>query len=317
MNNFLDDNNVSYQKLDSSISNNNIEIELVKEKGDKTFDHNFILNGLYKDKEFLKLKTLIENEQIIPYNLSELNTRLFSSSENNISIFYEDVFPMFNKKNCLCSNKEKKIFEIVKKNKKIGRIKKNSSLKGVHNRLCEDNIIRKIKGRFTEKLRLYINNEYQNYLLNKGNKKRKKGNWLKKINPNISRKIRKEENIKWFNAKIYEIFSENLSLRYSSQSPDLNKKKIDTLISLNKAKNVIEILNSNIELLFNKYVNNEQIEGFKTLKDDLKELEIDMKNSKQEGVKEYLKKYEYVAQNMKNIFERKNGRNNGCQSIFE
>ena len=317
MNNFLDDNNVSYQKLDSSISNNNIEIELVKEKGDKTFDHNFILNGLYKDKEFLKLKTLIENEQIIPYNLSELNTRLFSSSENNISIFYEDVFPMFNKKNCLCSNKEKKIFEIVKKNKKIGRIKKNSSLKGVHNRLCEDNIIRKIKGRFTEKLRLYINNEYQNYLLNKGNKKRKKGNWLKKINPNISRKIRKEENIKWFNAKIYEIFSENLSLRYSSQSPDLNKKKIDTLISLNKAKNVIEILNSNIELLFNKYVNNEQIEGFKTLKDDIKELEIDMKNSKQENIKEYLNKYEYVAQNMKNIFERKNGRNNGCQSIFE
>ena len=47
-----------------------------------------------------------------------------------------------------------KLFNIFKTNKKIGRIKKDSSLIGKHNRLSEDNIIRKIKGRFIEKVRL-------------------------------------------------------------------------------------------------------------------------------------------------------------------
>ena len=45
-------------------------------------------------------------------------------------------------------------------NKKIGRIKKNSGLVGKHNKLSEDNIIRKVKRRFHKNARLYINREY-------------------------------------------------------------------------------------------------------------------------------------------------------------
>ena len=77
-------------------------------------------------------------------------------------------------------------------------------------------------------------------------------NWLKKIDPKISRKIKKEENLKWFNSKINEILSTNISTRYFSRSPDSNKKKIDRIISLNKANKIIEILNSKINILIMK-----------------------------------------------------------------
>ena len=116
---------------------------------------------------------------------------------------------------------------------------------------------------------------------------------VKKINPQVSRKIRKEDNLKWFESKIFEIFSENISKRYSAYNPDLNKKKIERLMKLNEAANVINILNTNIETIFDKYVNNEKIDGFKTLKDDLEELKKNMEKANQENIKEYLSKYEY------------------------
>ena len=57
------------------------------------------------------------------------------------------------------------------------------------------------------------------------------------------------------------------------------------------------------------YIKDVKIEGFKTLKDDIKELEKQMINSKQENTKEYLKKYEDTAKNMKDIFDKKSERN--------
>jgi len=179
----------------------------------------------------------------------------------------------------------------------------------MHTKLSEDNIIRKIKRRFQENIRLYINNEYKKYLLDKTFQKKKINNWLKKIDPKISRKIKKEENLKWFEMKILDIFSENVSSKYSIYSPYLNKNKIKRLISLNEAKNVIDILNTYIETLYNKYINDEKKEGFKTLKDDIKELKIHMEATNQTNIQDYLAKYEYIAQNLKSIFLNKVSRN--------
>ena len=188
---------------------------------------------------------------------------------------------------CLRKN-NKKIFKIIKINKKLGRIKKNSLITGKHNKLSEDNIIRKIKARFHEKLRLYINIEYNKYILKKTQKNRHTNNWLKKISPKISRKIKKEENLQWFQSKIYEIFSNNISLRYSSHLVNSNKKKIERLLSLNEKNKIIKILNASIEEMFDKYINNEKIEGFKTLEDDINELRTQMKKSSQSNIEEYL-----------------------------
>ena len=98
-------------------------------------------------------------------------------------------------------------------------------------------------------------------------------------------------------------------MRYSSYLVNSNKKKIDRLLSLNEKNKVIEILNSSIEAMFDKYINNEKIEGFKTLEDDINELRTQMKKSSQSNIEEYLIKYEEVAKNMKQIFILKNSRN--------
>ena len=285
---------------------------------------NYIESPLISDYDSIFYK---EHLRVNLDNIFSLSNKSDSNKENDSSSEKEELR---NEKNKLIEKKKKssiynitnqmeiydylrknnkKIFNIIKINKKLGRIKKNSLITGKHNKLSEDNIIRKIKARFHEKLRLYINIEYNKYILKKTQKNRHTNNWLKKISPKISRKIKKEENLQWFQSKIYEIFSNNISLRYSSHLVNSNKKKIERLLSLNEKNKIIEILNSSIEAMFDKYINNEKIEGFKTLEDDINELRTQMKKSSQSNIEEYLIKYEEVAKNMKQIFILKNSRN--------
>ena len=285
---------------------------------------NYIESPLISDNDSIFYKDQL---RVNLDNIFSLSNKSDSNKENDSSSEKEELR---NEKNKLIEKKKKssiynitnqmeiydylrknnkKIFKIIKINKKLGRIKKNSLLTGKHNKLSEDNIIRKIKARFHEKLRLYINIEYNKYILKKTQKNRHTNNWLKKISPKISRKIKKEENLQWFQSKIYEIFSNNISLRYSSHLVNSNKKKIERLLSLNEKNKIIEILNSSIEAMFDKYINNEKIEGFKTLEDDINELRTQMKKSSQSNIEEYLIKYEEVAKNMKQIFILKNSRN--------
>ena len=274
---------ISYKdKSITNIDNGLSFINSVKSDSNNEIEEN---NNLSKNEELKdENKSLIDNNKL--------------SSNYNISTSKIDYLKNNNK-----------IFRIIKINKRLGRIKKNSLIMGKHNKLSEDNIIRKIKARFHEKLRLYINIEYNKYIFKKTQKKRHTNNWLKKISPMISRKIKKEENLQWFQSKVYEIFSNNISLRYSSHLVNSNKKKIDRLLSLNEDNNIIKILNSTIETMFDKYINNEKTEGFKTMEDDINELKTQMKKSSQSNIEEYLIRYENVAKNMKKIFISKNSRN--------
>ena len=299
-----------YQKLEPTFPNDSMDLGSYIESNDILLENTLVQDKINKEKN---IDAPVASQEVNPIkfeNLCEINnnSHLYINNENNISNINEDINSSSVKRNNFLYRNEK-IFKIVKINKKIGRIKKDSALKGIHNKFSQDNIIRKIKRRFHENLRLYINREYKKYILNKKNSKKNIINWLKKINPQVSRKIRKEDNLKWFESKIFEIFSENISKRYSAYIPDLNKKKISRLMKLNEATNVIDILNTNIEVLFNKYTNNKKIDGFKTLKDDIDELKKDMEKTNQENIKEYLNKYEYIAKNMKNIFIKKNTRN--------
>ena len=57
-----------------------------------------------------------------------------------------------------------------------------------------------------------------------------------------------------------------------------------------------------IDTLFNKFINNEKLDNFKTIKDDMIELEKQMAILGQKNSEEYLKIYEKTANNMKDIF---------------
>lgn len=206
--------------------------------------------------------------------------------------------------------KERRIFRIGKDNKGKGRIKKNSNFIGKHDKFSEDNIIRKVKGRFIEKIRKYINREYKKFLLNHRHKLKKANNLLQRITPKISRKIKRDENLKWFNSKLYNVFSEDVSIKCCLYSKDYNKKQIEKIYKENEAKSVIDILNKSIKIMYDIYSNNIKIPGLDTLNDDIKELEVKLRKENQEDINQYLKKYRKIAQNLEYIFIHKISRNN-------
>ena len=269
---------------------------------------NFAIDEIDKDNDSYELDTISNINPLYISNCFEINNISSNNSTNDNKAIdkYDFINPFLKQETVSILPKKEKIFEIHKINKKIGRIKKNSGYIGKHNKLSEDNVIRKIKRRFLENVRIYINKEYKKYYLIK--KININNNWLKKISPKCYGQIKKIDNIKWFNSKIYEVFSENLSLRYSSHSLDSNKKNIQRLLLSNESNSVKDILNTKVEVLFSKYIGNVKIEGFKTLKDDIKEIEKQMKESEQEDINKYLKKYEYTAKNMKDIFDKKSER---------
>ena len=269
---------------------------------------NFAIDEIEKDNDSYEPDIISNINPLYISNCFEINNISSNNSTNDNKAIdkYDFINPFLKQETVSILPKKEKIFEIHKINKKIGRIKKNSGYIGKHNKLSEDNVIRKIKRRFLENVRIYINKEYKKYYLIK--KININNNWLKKISPKCYGQIKKIDNIKWFNSKIYEVFSENLSLRYSSHSLDSNKKNIQRLLLSNESNSVKDILNTKVEVLFSKYIGNVKIEGFKTLKDDIKEIEKQMKESEQEDINKYLKKYEDTAKNMKDIFDKKSER---------
>ena len=304
--------NLSYNLFDIRISSEKIypsknENWELKNRINKNFLYNDLsIDDLYKEGDSFPIS---EIQNPIDLNFLEHNNISSMNTTNEYKIFdcFDYVKPLFEKENNNNNIKEK-IFEIKKTNKRLGRLKKNSFLKGKHNKFAEDNIIRKLKRRFLEKVRIYINNEYNNYCIEKRKTKGKK-NWLKKIEAKFSINMKKTDNLNWFNLKIYEVFSENLSSKYSTYDSCVNKKKIRNFFLLKDSNKVKDILNMTIDTLFNKFINNEKLDSFKTLNDDMIELEKQMNKLEQENTKKYLDIYERTAKNLKAIFMRKTERN--------
>ena len=134
--------------------------------------------------------------------------------------------------------------------------------------------------------------------------------------PTESRKIKKEENIKFFNSKLKEIFATPISTKYSKYGYDYNIRKIEEIYRENKAKNVINILEKQISEMYYIYSNDIKVDGFETLEDDLRNLEFELREEeieitpeKEKEIKSYLDKYKYIAKNLMQIFNNKKSRN--------
>ena len=282
-----------------SIDSDNDESENIE--GQNPFDYNFILENINRENGYNSINNAsmmnsfnINNEH---NNISSMNT----TNENKILDFISKI-PVL--PDCFIDLSKKKIFDIKKVNKRLGRLKKNSTIPGKHSKLAEDNIIRKIKRRFLENLRVYVNKEYKKYRIDI-NKATNRKNCLKKINPKLSRTIKKNDNLKWFDSKVYEVFSDNLSVKYTSQNLNSNKRKIQNILSINESNKLKDILNTTIDTLYTRYITNQSFDEFKTLNDDLIDLAKLMKKNGQENINEYLCEYERIALRLKDIFMSK------------
>ena len=288
--------------LDESIFNINVNNAILL---DSISDNNFNINNIINKNKIDLFSFPFTNKEI-----NDISGITIQTSNNNDNIKNFNYLSKENINLKYMIQRKGNIFKITKDNKNLGRIKKNTNLIGKHNKFCEDNIIRKLKGRFHEKCRIYINKEYKRYLLNNKHDIKKVNDLLQRICPKISRKIKKEANLKWLKLKLYNVFSENVSEKCSLYIPEHNKKEIERLFKENEAKNVIDILNKPVKLMFEAFVNNINIPGFETLDSDINELEEKMRKDGQDNIKEYLTKYRKVAQNFESIFIKKSSRNN-------
>ena len=294
----------SYQLCSNDYDN--AESEIIK--SNNPFEFKIIFEDINREKEYHHINNVSTINPLNINNNAEHNniSSMITTNENKIVEPFSKA-PLF--PNCYIDvNKKNKIFEISKVNKRLGRLKKNSAISGKHSKLAEDNIIRKIKRRFIENLRIYINKEYKNYRT-KMNKSTNRKNWLKKVDPKFSCTIKRNDNLKWFNSKVFEIFSDNLSLKYSSQNLNSNKRKIQRILAINESNSLKDILNTTIDALYTRYVTNQSLNEFKILDEDLNDLENQMKNSGQTNINEYLSKYKDIAINLKSIFLKKSDRN--------
>ena len=289
--NFIEDSKIDFTDLIITHEDNKQRFLIPKEKQNKT-DNNQIST------------TLISNPKIIIGQ--EQNLKINETPETNLN--KSNIYPQKNMEN------SRKIFNISKVNKKVGRMLKKlkKKFKAAHNKYSEDNIIRKFKARFQDILLSYINYKHSKFMEIKG--KSKKTKLLQRINPTESRKISKADNLRWFSTKLKELFSSDLSQKCSLYNSDYNRRTIENIYKNNEDLDVINILEKEVIVMYNLYRNNVKIDGFTTLEDDLKMLREKMEKEnkeeeEEEDVELYLSNYRDIAMRLDKIFEDKKGRN--------
>ena len=306
-----------YYTTENEYSNEDIDKPLfLEENNKKTINIYKITNFIENENKTCSSPHLSKSPINNKFSLNNLNI-LSSKNDNNIidisnliSTFSYDGIKLFQdlKMETIKMN-DNRIFQILKDNKNKGRIRKNSNLIGKHNKFSEDNIIRKFKGRFQEKLRIYINYEYKKYLLNHNQEVKKMKDLIQRITPKISRKIKKKDNLEWLKKKLYQVFSENVSDKCTLYNREHNKHEINKIFKENKAIDVINILNKSIGDMLYKFANNIRIDGLETLEDDMISLKEKLIKENEDNINEYLQKYKNIAMNFEKIFINKSERN--------
>lgn len=219
--------------------------------------------------------------------------------------------------------KRKKIFNIFKEKKKqkpiikiIGRKKKRDASrngnddydnsKEYHSKMKEDNLIQKIKVVFVNSSMNFINKRHKNYKI-KINQKYER--LVYKIKSEFAQVIKKDENLKFLQTSIRDLFSSDLSEKYSKQIKDFNRNQIAQLYRDNKEKEVIEILDKTVNCLLNDYAEGKyKDEGF-SLDIDLNEIKEKMEKNNEKNIYNYIQEYEAKVKDFVNIFEKKISRN--------
>ena len=216
----------------------------------------------------------------------------------------EDNIPIKNDQNIIIqiNNKEKKKFNSIKKyfsinhNKKIGRKPKSSVIKGYHTKFSHDNILRKIKVKFFNKLVKYINN----LILHKYKNKVK---LLKPLISNISQNNKKSFNRELLSQKLKDEFSNyKINGKFKSFDKDYNKIAIKNIYdeSITELIDILEMTLFEVFKVFRDSNEGQKLIGLEKLDKVVEELQV------KEG-DEYMIKFKKVAMNFENYYFTKKG----------
>ena len=287
------------------------ENSLYFHKKNKKESINFQSKILNCGNNILKKTRNIKNDtenQIINENLENYLLKNSNEGYNEYSIVDNENYQEFIQSSKLVNDN---YFQIFEKNVNLGRKKKGSSEKGIHNKYTSDNIIRKCKAVFINKLRNFINNKIKIFYELDGqqlsdSKKLMKMNQQQIINSHV------KYNQFFLNRTIKEIFSENISSRCNKYSLEHNKNLINDLLKeKDKTRNIF--FKSIFSLTFLdciKHIREDKIEdclkGLQNLDEICQNLGGD--DDYKESFKTYIVNFENIINNKKSRKLRKNNK---------
>ena len=301
----IDINSIFNENKDNNIiSDVDINMEKIyinEPKENKDIENNDLKHIILNEKKEIQKENAKSKRDSSKTDYKSKNISIESITKKEINIEIESAENIPIEVNQTFKNKQKQIFCVRKTkkiNKKLGRMKATQKViyEGIHDKYSLDNLIRKIKKSFIKNTYNYINFLYSKF------KGEDSARLIQRITPKKTNEIKKVENLEWFNSKLRQIFSAEISKKCSNFKSNYNKTQIDKLFQENKATEIIIILEKTIRNIYDVYRYNGNLEGFKTLKDDLKILK---ENGEDE---EYLNKYRLIAQNLEQIFKGKKSR---------
>ncbi len=175
----------------------------------------------------------IDYDSNLSLHLSEYDENSLSEKKQNIIIeIFSDNQNSTNSSNFKIE--KNKIFQLNFKSK-VGRTPKTSIIKGNHTKFSEDNILRKIKVKFNQKIINYLNS----IIIFKNIKNIKR---LKNLKGKISQDNTIKYNINIINSKLKDVLSSTeINGKFKLFEKYYNKNVIDTIYNEN-IKELIEIL---------------------------------------------------------------------------
>ncbi len=186
-----------------------------------------------------------------------------------------------------------------KEKKDLGRKKKEYEGLGLHNKFSDDNIIRKVKNTILKCIMEFINQKIKTvygYKYEKDAKEKK----LYKLKQNQSISSRIDYNKNFLHKTLDEIFSADISSKYSIHLMTHNKNLIESLINDEdeQKRNVfIKIFNLTFLDCLNQFRGSQKFEEL----EGVNELEDYLKDSKIEVNKEYCALFKFFVNNFEKI----------------
>ena len=275
-----------FSKLFQQFTDNNSGIKSFLNSNIKKNNKNVILN---KDEELTKnFNTEVKKEESNIFEENGKNVKNYLD-ENKETLTIE--IPKL-EKNIL---NKKRMFKINRK--KRGRQSKNLNSKSDHTKYSNDNILRKIKVKFFQKLMKYIN----------GKIKSKYNGIIQKLLPlkgEVSQNNTIKFNIQLLNTKLKDIFSTiEINKKFRLYKENYNKNVIDTIYN-NNIRELIEIFELTFLEIFNifKDVNETKFNDFEKLNTVVEEIKY------KENDSYYAELFKNMAMNFENNYLEKTAR---------
>lgn len=275
----------------------------------KPFKQNFTQTSFLSQKRKAENKIIINGEEANDLEIDVNINKIYQKKEKNInSENTKDITKEKEKENhdIIDINENEQndssnkgiVFEVYKKSKKGRKTQASSLVTYIHTKFSHDNVLRKIKVKFMQKLNKYINNIIIS-------QKDKKINLLKPLSGIISQNNSITYNVKLLNSKIKDIILSNeINGKFKLYDKDYNKKVIESIYKEN-IQELIDLFEMTFLEVFNVFrnINNtEKLNGFEKIDIVIKEIKEKEKNE------EYIKKFINIVKDFEQYYIDKNPR---------